>query len=496
MTAKEWLHKIHLPSWLVGLLAVVIILRIPSFFEPYNYGDEMIYMTLGQGIRQGVQLYSGLHDNKPPLLYLTAAVAGNLFWFKAMLAVFSVLSIVVFFKLGKVLFEKNLKLRKVATWIFALMTTLPIFEGNIANAENFMMLPILAGVLILLSKPESFKNIFISGVLFGLAALYKVPAAFEAPLIPLFWLITSEFNKKSFIATAKKTLFLFLGFATPILATFAWFFLKGSLADYIKAAFLQNVGYLSSWRPSDTQKPFLIRNAPLLTRAFVVLLGLGILTRFHKKLSKPFILVVIWILLALFAITLSERPYPHYFLQAAAALSFLFGMFFADKTKEQSFSVIPIALAFLVPVYFRFWYYPISSYYMRLLDFAGGKINKQQYFSRFSGTASRNYQVADFLIKSTPAKDRVFVYDPDSPVIYALSRKLPPIKYTVPYHISDYSSKADAARDISKNPPKFIVLTSKNVFREIGPLIKKKYMLIQQISDANIYSRIDLAPGK
>jgi hypothetical protein len=133
---------------------------------------------------------------------------------------------------------------------------------------------------------------------------------------------------------------------------------------------------------------------------------------------------------------------------------------------------------------------------MRLLDFAGGKINKQQYFSRFSGTASRNYQVADFLIKSTPAKDRVFVYDPDSPVIYALSRKLPPIKYTVPYHISDYSSKADAARDISKNPPKFIVLTSKNVFREIGPLIKKKYMLIQQISDANIYSRIDLAPGK
>ena len=161
MTAKEWLHKIHLPSWLVGLLAVVIILRIPSFFEPYNYGDEMIYMTLGQGIRQGVPLYSGLHDNKPPLLYLTAAVAGNLFWFKAMLAVFSVLSIVVFFKLGKVLFEKNLKLRKVATLIFALMTTLPIFEGNIANAENFMMLPILAGVLILLSKPESFKNIFI-----------------------------------------------------------------------------------------------------------------------------------------------------------------------------------------------------------------------------------------------------------------------------------------------------------------------------------------------
>ena len=55
-------------------------------FEPYYYGDEMIYLALGQGLRQGIPLYLGLHDNKPPLLYLTAAISGNLFLFKVILA--------------------------------------------------------------------------------------------------------------------------------------------------------------------------------------------------------------------------------------------------------------------------------------------------------------------------------------------------------------------------------------------------------------------------
>ena len=94
------LHLPDMPNWLVGILALVIILRIPSFFEPYYYGDEMIYVTLGQGVRQGVTLYKDIYDNKPPLLYLTAALAGDLFWFKAILAFWSLVTIFIFYKLS------------------------------------------------------------------------------------------------------------------------------------------------------------------------------------------------------------------------------------------------------------------------------------------------------------------------------------------------------------------------------------------------------------
>src|SRR3990167_11226717 len=103
---KTFLNKLHTPTWLFVLLSVVFILRIPSFFEPYSYGDEMIYLTLGEAIRRGIPLYSGIHDNKPPLLYVMAAIAGNLFWFKAILTIWHIVTIFLFWKLSQALFNK------------------------------------------------------------------------------------------------------------------------------------------------------------------------------------------------------------------------------------------------------------------------------------------------------------------------------------------------------------------------------------------------------
>src|SRR3990167_10237118 len=112
---KNFLDKIHLPPWLLLVLALVFLFRIPSFFEPYTYGDEMIYLTLGNAIRRGLVLYRDIHDNKPPLLYLIAAVAGNVFWFRAILAAWSLTTIGLFWKLVNFLFGKNQFLIKVTT---------------------------------------------------------------------------------------------------------------------------------------------------------------------------------------------------------------------------------------------------------------------------------------------------------------------------------------------------------------------------------------------
>lgn len=159
---KNLLQKIHLPAWVVGILALVLVLRIPTFFEPYYYGDEMVYLTLGQGVRQGVQLYKNIHDNKPPLLYLAAAAAGNLFWFKVILAFWSLITVAFFFKLAKVLFKSE-KTVKVATVIFALLTTLPLLEGPTANAELFMIGPSIVAFLLLLRGNLTSKKYFLQG---------------------------------------------------------------------------------------------------------------------------------------------------------------------------------------------------------------------------------------------------------------------------------------------------------------------------------------------
>src|SRR3989338_8353573 len=94
--AIKWLVK-H--EWLALIWAGVIFLRIPNLFEPYWYGDEAIYLVIGQAINKGVSLYSQIHDNKPPLLYLTAAISGGyLFWFKFLAMVWNLATIWVFTK--------------------------------------------------------------------------------------------------------------------------------------------------------------------------------------------------------------------------------------------------------------------------------------------------------------------------------------------------------------------------------------------------------------
>jgi 4-amino-4-deoxy-L-arabinose transferase-like glycosyltransferase len=491
---SDKLHMPNLPNWLLGILALIFILRIPSFFEPYYYGDEMVYLTLGQSVRQGLTLYKDIHDNKPPLLYLTAAVAGNLFWFKVILAFWNVLTIIIFYKLAKFLFEKNQKAQKISTFLFALLTTLPFLEGLTVNSELFMIVFTILGLLMLLKNNVKSKEIFLAGILFGLGTLFKIPAAFDAPIIVFYWLITDGFSNWRKIL--KDTFILVLGFLTPLLITFVWYFFKGALPEYINAAFLQNIGYVSSFRPGDVQKPFLVRNAPLLIRGLIVLVCSSILYFLRKKLSKKFILFSLWTLFGLFAITLSERPYPHYLIQIIAPVSFLFATFFADKSLEQSLVVIPLTVAFFVPVYYKFWFYPTTSYYLRFINFAVHRETKSQYFDGFSSTTNKNYAIAQFLATSSKTSDRVFMWSPDSAAVYALAKRLPPIKYVVDYHINDYSTKAREAKNIAASPPKFIILTDDYPYMELKPLIKQKYILINKIGNANIFSRIDFAPGK
>ena len=474
------LEKLNIPNWLAILLFICLLFRIPSFFEPYHYGDEMIYLTLGQGLRQGTPLYSGLHDNKPPVLYLIAALAGSLVWFKVFLAIASLISIVLFAKIVK---------KKVPVILFALLTTLPLLEGNIANAENFMMAFSLGAIYILLSKKLNIKNLLFSGFLFGISFLTKVPALFDLPIIIIFWIITAQFNKESLIKILKNSLYIILGFLIPIVLSLAWYGIGGHLGDYVRAAFMQNVGYVSSWRPGDVQKSFLAKNAPLLIRFLVASLGIIVTFFFRRRLSKPFILASVWLMLSLFAVTLSERPYPHYLLQSAGPIAIFLGILFTQKTIEQSLVVIPLFFALFVPVYYKFWYYPTSSYYLRFMKYVVGASSKEKYLSGFNKYTPGNYQIADFLLSSSYKKDKVFVWGPDSPIIYALSRRISPIKFVADYHVFDYSSKNEVVKMLSASKPRFIVITPEaKPFLEVTNLLHKNYLLVNKIDDAEIWS--------
>lgn len=485
----NWLHELDIPNWLLIFLAILLILRIPTLFEPYSYGDEMIYLTLGEGIKQGKVLYRDIHDNKPPLLYILAAISGSVFWFRALLAFWNTVTIILFWKLAKALFPKNRRLSDISTVIFGILTTIPLWEGHIANSEIFMIGTTIAGFLILLTKKLNFKNLLFAGFLFSLSSLFKIPAAFEVPTIIVYWLITEKRQKGWFKKVFKNSLIFGIGYLIPILLTFVWYFARGAFKEYLVAAFLQNVGYLSAFRPGDVVKPFFVRNAPLLTRAGILVVLTLLLNVLRGKLSKKFIFVSTWLFFALFAVTLSERPYPHYLIQAVPALSLLLGTLVASERKEQVYSIIPISIFFFVPYFFNFWRYPVYGYYKNFVEFASGQTTREEYVESFGSHIPTAYKLAETINMATKRKDPVFVWGNNSSIVYALSRRLPPIKYVAQYHISDFSSPEEVADKLTTTPPKMIIVLQDSPSLDgISTLLRTNYIHIDTIDGSEVWS--------
>ena len=497
---KKLSKILHTPAWLFLLLVIVIILRVPSFFEPYSYGDETIYLTLGNAVRQGVPLYSGVHDNKPPLLYLAAALAGNLFWFKAILTFWIIWTIYIFWKLTDFLFPyesktpssrkpENLKAQIVGTALFAVLTTIPLLEGNIVNAELFMIGPTILAFLFLLSRKLTPKLLIFSGVLFSASTLFKVPAFFDIFAIIFLWTTGIKNSKfKSFKSIIKKTFFIFLGFSLPIILTFVYFFFGNSFNEYLTAAFMQNVGYLSSWRPGDTREPFLTRNLPLIIRGLVVLGGFSLLFLKRKKLSKIFIFATSWLLLTLFAVTLSERPYPHYLVQSLAPLSILVALLFTRKNIEQVLAIIPLSIFLFVPYYYNFWHYKTFPYYEKFVMLVSGKYDKEGYFATFGSNIIRNYKIAEFVNSVTKEGEKIFVWGSDSSSVYAMTKKFPPLKYVADYHIKDFSNDKEVILALKTDLPMLIILLPLSPeITGMKNLLNGNYGLVENIEGAEIW---------
>jgi len=489
---KAFIEKVEPPKWLLVILVICFVLRIPSFFEPYYYGDEMIYLTLGQGIKQGVPLYTGLHDNKPPLIYLVAAMAGNIFWFKVILAFWSLVTIVAFWYLVQKLSPKNTKVTNVSTIVFAIATTLPLIEGNIANAELFFIGTSLLALNLLFVKKVTTKRIFFAGFLFGISTLFKVPAFFDIFSIVFLWLFFAKFSKSGLFSLVKNLLVLFVGFVTPIATTLIWYGFMGGIKEYFTAAFLQNIGYLSSWNSqSATRTPFLVKNKGLVIRGVVTALITLFLFIKRNKLSKEFVFVCLWLVFSLFATTLSERPYPHYLLQSISPAAVLAGMLIAEHSILQVYSIVPLTFFFFVPFYFKFWTYPVFSYYQRFFNFTSGNTTKEQYFETFRGSINRNYEIAKMIKSMTNPNERVFVWGDDAS-IYALSKRVPPIKYIADYHIKDFSTRDGVIQKLSNSPPKIIVvLPEGGGFPELKPFLVKMYILLANIKGGEVYKLID-----
>lgn len=492
MSELKTLKPIH---W---ILLAVILLRIPSLFEPYWYGDEAIYLTLGEGIRQGLTLYKDIFDHKPPLIYILSALAGSIFWFKFLLLVSHIVTVFLFSKLVSVFLEKSTMPEKrqkkavlLAVSLFALFTTLPLLEGNIANAELFLALPIIAGLLMVFSSKLTPKRLILTGGVFSLAILYKVPAVFEIAALIVFWWLVSLGSFTKTLQAFGKTLFLGIGITLPILATILYYTLQGALHDYLAAGLLINIGYTASWSAPVTQNiDFLSGN--LVTRTIVLFVLLAAIAVFKKRLDQTTFFVSLWFVFSLFAALLSGRPYPHYLLQAIAPLALLVTIL-VNGAQKQRFWTTPLILVFLASlVFYKFSAYPVLPYYQNFLAFTFGQKGHQQYLTSFDVRTPRTYRLAQFIASTTKPKDKIFIWGTE-PELYALSRRLPPGRYVTSFHISDFGGAQETIQALSKNLPKYILIDTneKRDLPGLANLLQKRYTYLHSDSNMEVWKEFD-----
>lgn len=441
--------------WILAFLSFLF-LRIPSLFEPYWYGDEGIYLTLGEGVRKGLTLYSQIHDNKPPLLYFLAALGQTVFGFRLILLICMIPTVYLFYKLSQQFLDETKS--KITTIIFIIITSIPLLEGSIANAEIFMLLPTIGGVY-LVYKSQKIADFFLSGLLLGLAFAIKVPVAVELVFL-LFWIFITQIIKKDYKTIVLRFLALISGFIVPISMFAVLYFLKGAFKNFIYASLLQNFGYLSSWS-TGTQTASMGQGG-LFTRLIILVVFYLIIAFFFfkKRLDFQTVFLTLWFAATVFGSLLSARPYPHYLIQILPPLC-LSLLYFYEKEKLHIHLLGLFCLFFLFFVIkkFNFYTYPVFSYYTNFYAYTFGLKSQEKYFSFFGSEVNNTYKISQYVSQNTTPNQKIFVWG-DNAFIYALSDRLPVGRYTVSYHIADFNGYQEIISLLTAHFPPIIVYYS------------------------------------
>ncbi len=455
--------------WFLLCLSVFFfILRIPSLIEPYWYGDEGIYEVIGVALRNGRLLYTDIWDNKPPLLYLLYAVfSGDQFLVRLASLFFGIASVIIFFFLARKVFTSN-TLPYILTSLYALLFGLPFIEGNIANSENFMQMFILLAcfcTITLYEKKEQLLQrkdavLFFSGILLGIAFLFKIVALFDFAALFVFLLIISApakvQTKKQLLHWIQTSLphvfFITLGFIIPFALTAMIFLINGGFLDFLRASFVQNVGYVGYKNAFIIPQGFLILKLLFLCSVVVYL--------FYKRhqLSPFMLFVFLWTAFSLFNAFFSQRPYTHYVLVALPSVLLFCGFLTMQYKKHTVLVVGTFVILYILAK--QFHYYSLKKtmlYYPNFLSFVTHQKTVTQYRSFFDSDTPRDYEIAGFLKNRLPDNATVFIWG-NSAQIYPLSHTLPPGRYTVAYHIGSKEAIRETQSAITKKKPTYIVI--------------------------------------
>ncbi len=321
-------------AMLVVILLLTIYVRLRLMNVPLER-DEGEYAYAGQLLLQGVPPYSMAYNMKMPGIYGVYAVIMSIFGQSCCgihtgLMVANVLCALLLLAIGRKLFDELTAIYAAAC--FSLLSVDINVLGASANAEHFVILFALAGILMLLYAGDTgrgrLSGYFTGGVLLGLGIIVKQQGSVfaAAGLLYIFCNHIFFIKPRSLRIAASSGAWYLAGILTPLILTAAAL-LKMGVFDKFWFWTFQYAAYYAS--AVQFTFPFFKNSFLQITSAswpLWVIAGMGILPILAFKDGLSGITVLLLTIFSAFGVSIGNYYREHYFILVLPAIALLFGI--------------------------------------------------------------------------------------------------------------------------------------------------------------------------
>jgi hypothetical protein len=465
---------------LIILIAATIRWRLASM--PLER-DEGEYAYIAQQVLKGVPPYESAYSMKLPGIYVIyalflAAFGQTITAIHLGLIIFNAATIIVVFLLTRRMFGDLAGV--AAGGSYAILSVLGTTQGFIANAEHFVLLPALVGILFLTgpSQKHGIWVILLAGLFLGLAFIIKQHGIFFVVFGGLY-LLFSDLSRRPI--EWKKTIVNQLGFVVGAVFPFVFvcfFYWRAELFDKFWFWTFTYAGeYSSSVSPFERWLVFKIVVKTIVISTILIwllfLTGLpAIIARKNRRIYAPFVFG--FLVFSFLAVSPGFHFRPHYFIFIFPAVAVVAGAGFSEigRLSGKLFSGLSrrlfIVIASLVVA-------GVCIYQQRLYLFELSPADVCRHFYR-GHPFLESVEIADYIKKNSLPNDTVAVIGSE-PQIYFYSNRRSATRYIYTYPITEphkYSveMKNEMLDDVKSARPKIIVMVrnSYSWFTSPGPL--------------------------
>ena len=339
----------------VAVFGIALAVRIRLLTMPLER-DEGEYAYAGQLMLEGIAPYKLVYNMKFPGTYAAYALIMSIFGqtitaIHVGLLIVNAATVWLIFLLGRRLLDAIAGFSAAAS--YAVLSLSPSVLGLAAHATHFVVLPVIAGTLLLLNQSErrALARLFLSGLLFGFAVLMKQPAIIFA-LFAVTCLLFQRSGRRHFKQLATRILIFTAAVGVPFALTCALFWCLGVLDKFWFWTIQYGREYATLVPLSQAGHVFRNAIAPIIGTAWPLwaLAVIGLLAGLWNAPVRGITVFVLWLLICSFLAVCSGFYFrPHYFILLLAAVSLLIGIMSTTLSRiRDSKTIWPIPLLLCV----------------------------------------------------------------------------------------------------------------------------------------------------